>query len=143
MRSGYAISAPKRTLSDLQREMDDLSSEERELLHKEMYGCATDTIIETNEMIQSALNEMETMLEDIIIRGQASGYGIDDSTISFYVRAYEANPSFVADPKLRIQFLRCELFHVKVIFVKQYAILKIGLMKERLKYLSDTAQYEY
>ena len=126
MRSGYAISAPKRSLSDLQKEMDDLSFEERELLYKELYGFPTNTIIETEEMIQSVLNEMDALLRDMMIQntmsslvsssssGEIGSTTADNAAIRSYIHAYETVPSFVSDPNLRLQFLRCELYNVKV-----------------------------
>jgi hypothetical protein len=112
MRSGYAISAPRRSLSDLEKEMKDLSLEERELLHKDMYGFTTDTIIETDDMIQTALNDMDIVLQDIMIHPVI--YNIDEITIRSYIRAYETVPLFVSDPSLRIKFIRCDLYNVKV-----------------------------
>ena len=91
MRSGYAINAPRRSLSDLEKELNSLSLEERELLHKEMYGFTTDTIIETDDMIQNALNDMETILQDIMIHPTLynNNNNLDEITIRSYIRAYE------------------------------------------------------
>ena len=96
--------------------MNNLSLEERELLHKEMYGFTTDTIIETDDIIQKALNDMEILLQDIMIHPTLynNNNNLDEITIRSYIRAYKTVPTFVSDPTLRIKFIRCDLYNIKV-----------------------------
>ena len=124
MRSGYAVSAPRRTLSDVQDEIDALSPEEKERLFNEIYGYSNNTVVETDELIQTSLDQMEISIQEIISSSEASNTDINnniehDNTpephhSQYYQRAKEVCPDLVNDNDNRLRFLRCELFDTKV-----------------------------
>lgn len=106
MLSGFALSAPQRTLPQKDAEFDALTVEEKGIVYRDLYGAGNYSIVEDDDMIKTSLNSFEQCLS-------LSGIISDDDKKHYNV-ALEKSPKYVTDRDLRLQFLRCELFDPKV-----------------------------
>jgi Ribonuclease G/E len=100
---GLASSAPQKTLEETKAEFDALSPEEKEIVHRDLYGIGNYGIVEQDDFIKNSLNSFEKFILDI-----------PDDDKKEYLLALEASQDYVKDRDLRLQFLRCELFDCKV-----------------------------
>ena len=103
MLSGFALSAPQRTLPQRDAEFDALTVEEKEIVYRDLYGAGNYSIAEDDEVIENGLSSFEQCL-----------LSITDDDKKYYTMALEKSPNYVNDKNLRLQFLRSELFDPKV-----------------------------
>ena len=83
----------------LAKELNAMSFNERERMYEEIHGIDQE-FIETPQLIATCLAEFELELQNL---KQKPAYNL----------ACDRSTNFVADPKLRLMFLRCERFNVK------------------------------
>jgi hypothetical protein len=85
------------------RALNELSHQERELAFEDLHGVSP-TVIETPELIEKTLSEMEQYLQQNVIRSPSS------LSSAAYLLAQSINMDYVQDPKLRLRFLRADRF---------------------------------
>jgi hypothetical protein len=102
MLKGFSSSAPRTTLADVQAEIGLLSEAERQLVLNDVYG-KSEELVETEELIESALAALEQCIEATPHAARTS-----------FDRARVECPLYVNDRPFRLMFLRREFFVAEV-----------------------------
>jgi len=103
MLNGFSSSAPRRSLSAVKKEIEELSPEERQRVYDDIYGrLAESKIDDTPELEDRSLHELDRCIQDI-----------EGEERACYDRAVELCPEYVHDRAFRILFLRADLFDAK------------------------------
>ena len=104
MLNGFSSSAPRRSLSAVKKEIEELSPEERQRVYDDIYGrLAESKVDDTPELEDRSLHELDRCIQDI-----------EGEERACYDRAVELCPEYVHDRAFRILFLRADLFDAKV-----------------------------
>jgi hypothetical protein len=108
---GFATSAPKRELSDVQQEFDKLSAEDKESVINDLYGNKNISNLDGDDdaKIEKGIEDLYIAIQERVKRSSD-----DDVHIQYYIRANIAAPEFVNNHTLKVQFLYCEQFDVIV-----------------------------
>jgi len=103
MLNGFSSSAPRRSLSAVKKEIEELSPEERQRVYDDIYGrLAESKVDDTPELEDRSLHELDRCIQDI-----------EGEERACYDRAVELCPEYVHDRAFRILFLRADLFDAK------------------------------
>lgn len=105
MLSGFMYSAPQKSIHENEAELNALSCEEMERVHKDVYGFGTYDIIENDDFICNRLIEFEHEIFKLSTTTKQA---------EWYLRGLQINPTYVNSNDLRLRFLRREFFNAKV-----------------------------
>jgi hypothetical protein len=132
---GFSLSAPRKSISEVNNEINQLSDKDKEKLNRDLYGsddCSNNNFILLSEDIHNGILRMEAALVNICTRD-----GNDNSNlIQYYLRANEVVPDFANCTSLRVQFLFCEEFDAN-----KAAIRFVKYWKERVLLWGEEIAY--
>jgi hypothetical protein len=102
--SAFSFSAPIVTPDDEQAEREALTEDERQTIHKEIYGVEDkDEVEETDTMVEKAVLLLQDALQEI-----------PDEEKEAYLEALERAPMLVETESDPVRFLRCEKYDAGV-----------------------------